>query len=286
MEVVHTLLFMLRKTHEGEDLLKARNCLQSLEKSTYTKVIVYNQGYWSNDLLQQFLNQFQLEYTIIGAGENVGIIVGRQACFTYIWERLPQAKMISELHLDMIFTHNWEDPLVAYLSEHDQSVISCGIVDKNSDFAFLGPAPSKIPNDFTDMDTYLKSIKNDLIVPGFAHPCIHQADVLRHLGGYDSCFLPGKQAFEDDCILLGYFYYHGTRANWTPKVCYHSVVYHECAGQRTGVQSDIMINYYGLEKLYGAMGIKHLSHIHKNAWSKNFFEGKYIELRNAPVVPH
>lgn len=256
-----------------------------MEKSTYTRVIVYNQGYWSNDELQKYLSQFQLDYTIIGKGVNDGIVIGRQACFTYIWENIPQAKMISELHLDMIFTHNWEDPLVAYLSEHDQSVISCGIVDQDSVLAFLGPAPSKLPVGFADMDEYLKSMRSDLTVPGFAHPCIHQSDVLRDLGGYDPSFLPGKQAFEDDCLLLGYFYYYGTRANWTPKVCYQSVVYHECAGQRTSVNSDIMINYYGLEKLYGAMGVKHLSHIHLNAWSKNFFRNKYLELRRASVVP-
>lgn len=60
------------------------------------------------------------------------------------------------------------------------------------------------------------------------------------------------------------------KSTYTKVIVYHSVV---CIGQRTGVHTNIMISYYVLEKLYGAIGIKHLSHIHKIAWSEISFNG-------------
>lgn len=282
MQVVHTLLFMLRPTCFLEDLMKADACLKSLEKSTHKTVIIYNQGFWNNDALHNYLQQFALECIVIGNGENVGIVAGRQTCFQYIWSKLPQADMISELHLDMVFTYHWEDPLVAYLEAHDQSMISCGMIDRYGILSELGAAPTPLPENKSEFDVYLASLRKDLVVHGFTHPAIHDAKILQRIGGYDVRFLPGKQAFEDDSILLGYFYYHGTAAQWTPKICYHSVIFHEYAGQRMGVSDDIMINYHGLVRQYGAMGIYHLSQIHTHPWSKQFFKEKYEEMCGLP----
>jgi len=130
------------------------------------------------------------------------------------------------------------------------------------------------------MDDYLNQLKQDSTVYGFSHPCIHKLEILREIGGYDTHFLKGKQAFEDDSLLLGYYYYYGTKANWKPKVSYQSVVYHEGAGQRAGVNGNVMTNYTGLVKQYGAMGIKHLAQIQQNEWSVNYFTKQFYAMQN------
>jgi len=278
MELIHTLLFMLRDSEFQQDIEMADQCLKSLEKSMYKTVVVFNQGFWDNETLKNYLESYQLNCIIIGAGTNVGIVAGRQACFEYVWGST-DASYVSELHLDMIFTDNWEAVLIDYLKKQDnEPMVSCGIVTKTGEMVYLDTTTMPPPNSLDDMDGYLANIKKDVIVNGFTHPCVHKVDILKEIGGFDTRFLNGKQAFEDDSLLLGYHYYYGTRANWIPKVNYNSVVCHHTAGQRLGLNDDLMINYNGLVKQYGAMGVKILSRIHRNPWSITFFTNQFEEM--------
>ena len=65
----------------------------------------------------------------------MGTAIGRQKCFEYIWELMPDTEYISEIHPDMVFVPHWEDPLVDYLESHDEPLICCGILDKNGSLA-------------------------------------------------------------------------------------------------------------------------------------------------------
>lgn len=201
MELIHTLLFLLRENSLQADVAKAEKCLKSLEKSSYKKVIVYNQGFWSNERLQSYLQSFQLECVIIGNGANVGIVAGRQSCFEYIWAHVQNIAFISELHLDMIFTSHWENPLVDYLSAHDEPMVCCGIVSRTGQMPGLNISVQPPPGDLTLLEEYLNRLKRDEIAKGITHPCIHKLDILKAVGGYDRRFMIGKQAFEDDSLF-------------------------------------------------------------------------------------
>jgi len=261
-----------------EDLEMAKKCLQSLEKSTYKTVVIYNQGVLSNEQVNKFLSNFDIEFILIGDKANTGTVVGRQSCFEYIWKHKPETEFISELHLDMIFTHNWENPLVDYLDAFDEPIVSCGIVDKNGIMSFINKNAAPVPNEIAAMDDYLADLRQELVVHGFTNPCIHKSNILKETGGYNASFLTGKQAFEDDSMLLGYYYYYGTKANWKPKVSYNSVVYHTVAGQRWGMSASDTINYEGLVKQYGATGLKHLAKLHKSQWQIDFFTQQYNSM--------
>lgn len=275
MALFHTLLFLLRENTVIEDLTRSYKCLKSLEKSSCKTVVIYNQGFWNNNQLSEYLEIFALNCIIIGEGENVGIIIGRQACFEWIWKNHQEASFVSELHLDMIFTHNWEDPLIEYLSNNDEPVICSGIVEKNGHMPCINKNVEPPPNNLAKIDEYLLHLKEDSVVHGFTHPCIHNMHILKEIGGIMSKFFKGKQAFEDDSLLLGYHYYYGTKANWKPKVSYQTVVYHEIGGQRYSLNDNVMFNFDGLVKQYGVMGIKQLANIHSNQWSVQFFEERY-----------
>lgn len=277
MRLVHTLLFLLTENGMAEDMKMASVCLKSLEKSTYKTVVVYNQGTLGNENLKEYLNQFDLDFHIIGESMNVGTTIGRQSCFEYIWSNLPSTEYISELHLDMIFTNNWEKMLVNYLDTHDEPVISCGIIDKSGNMPFLGKTTA-IPVRDSIGDNFLKHHCEDSIIHGFSNPCIHVSKILKKTGGYNSSFLTGKQCFEDDSMLLGYYYYYGTKQNWYPKINYNSVVYHDIAGQRIGLSDNVIINFNGLVRQYGAMGLKHLSILHESEWHKKYFAIQYNNL--------
>ncbi len=256
----------------------AHKCLKSLEKSSYKTVVVYNQGFWNKKQLEDFLRHYDLNCIVIGDGVNVGTVVGRQSCFRTIWDMFPETQYISEIHLDMMFTYNWEDSLINYLETHDEPMISCGIVDQGGAMNFIGKTVEVPPMNPDLMDEYLANLKENTTVHGFTNPCIHKSEILKETGGYNPRFLTGKQAFEDDSMLLGYFYYYGTRTKWKPKVCYESVVYHAVAGQRLGMGDSVMINYAGLVKQYGAMGLKHLSELHKSQWHINYFSEQYKSM--------
>ncbi len=215
-----------------------------------------------------------LRISILGDGSNTGTSIGRQKCFEYIWTHLPDTEYISEIHPDMVFPSGWEDPLINFLDEHDEPLICCGIIDRNGSMPFL----QKIVPQFEKAkrnETFLNGLRSDEIVHGFTVPCIHVSKILKETGGYNPVFLKGKQCFEDDSMLLGYYYYYGTRANWYPKVCYRSVVYHAVAGQRISVTDDISVNLNGLFRQYGALGFLHLAGLHKSAWHQKFFTGQY-----------
>jgi hypothetical protein len=277
MKLIHTLLFLFRPDRYALDIAMADACLRSLEASTHKTVVVYNQGFFTNEQLTEFLSKYSLECIVIGEGKNVGTTVGRQSCFEYIWAHFPEAAHISELHLDMRFTSRWEDPLTAYLESHDEPLISCGIVDRDGQMPFLNKqVPLPAANEA--LDEFLIGLREDTIVHGFTNPCIHVSDILKAAGGYNALFLKGGQCFEDDSMLLGYYYYYGTKANWRPKICFGSVVYHAVAGQRNGVSDNIMVNFNGLVRQYGAMGLKALCGLHESQWHKRFFFDHYNSI--------
>jgi len=260
------------------DLARAHACLKSLEKSTFKTIVIYNQGFWDNNRLEDYLKSFGLDCVVIGSGVNVGIVQGRQACFEWIWSNLPNISFVSELHMDMIFTHNWETPLVDYLKDHNEPVISCGIVDKFRQMPFQNIVAPPIPTDLEALDNYLLKLRVDSVVYGFTHPCVHKLDILKEIGGLNTSLLKGKQAFEDDSLLLGYHYYYGTKANWKPSVNYNTVVYHEIGGQRYDLTDSLMVNFEGLVRQYGAMGLKQLANLHTNDWSVRFFTDQYNSM--------
>lgn len=278
MKLIHTLLFLVRENYLEEDIHTATACLNSMKKNSYKTLIIYNQGFWTNEQIKDFLKDFQLDYIIIGDGENVGTVVGRQSCFDHIWKNYPDTRYISEIHLDMHFTYQWEDALVKYLDTQDEPMISCGIMDQYGTTPFLDREPTNVPEDPEKLNQCLEKIKCPIVVPGFTNPCIHNALILKEIGGYNAHFLVGKQAYEDDSMLLGYYYYYGTKADWKPKVNYNSVVYHAVAGQRLELGDDVSINYSGLVKQYGGMGLKHLSRLHTSPWHKEFFAVRYRYL--------
>ena len=129
---------------------------------------------------------------------------------------------ISAIALDMIFPPHWEDTLIRYLESNDEPIISCGIVNKNGEMPFLDKEVilPKLSSDYVD---FISQLRIDRIVPGFTNPCIHVRDILKETGGYQTDFLKGRQCFEDDSMLLGYYYYYGTKHGWYPKVNYNSV---------------------------------------------------------------
>lgn len=277
--LIHTLLFMVNKKNEKEHMEKAFRCLKSLEDSCYKTVVVYNQGDMSNEQLQEYLKKFKLNFVIIGDGKNAGIVQGRQRCFEFIWNVFPEAKYISELHLDMVFTKDWEKPLIEYLEKNDEPMACCAIVDVRGYMKYLERWVKEVPYELGQLQHMLEGLKSNDVINGFNHPCIHKSSILKEVGGYDTSFLKGMQCFEDDSLLLGYYYYYGTRASWKPKVVCSSVVYHEVGGQRYELKDSIMINYNGLVKQYGAIGLKHLSWVHESPWHKRFFGERYMEMR-------
>jgi hypothetical protein len=189
---------------------------------------------------------------------------------------MPETLYISELHLDMVFSPNWEDALTQYLEGNDEPLIGCGIVDKTGAMPFLDKSVA-LPGKLEQLVDFLAGLKTDRVVRGFTNPCVHVLKILKETGGYDTNFLKGRQCFEDDSMLLGYYYYYGTKRGWYPKVNYNSVVYHGVAGQRMAAGGNSNDNYAGLVKQYGVMGLKALSGLHSSAWHKRFFLDRYME---------
>ena len=273
MSLVHTLLLMV---HQAQDIVLATNCLASLKNSAYKTVVVYNQGGWDHDRLKELLALYPLDFHVIGEGVNVGTSAGRQKCFEYIWKNMPGTLYISELHPDMIFPRNWEDALIDYLGKNDEPMIACGIVDKTGTMPFLNKTVA-LPNRLEQFADFLDGLRTDCVVRGFTNPCVHVSAILRETGGYNIGFLKGRQCFEDDSMLLGYYYYYGTKRGWYPKIDYNSVVYHAVAGQRMTAGGNAEDNYAGLVKQYGLMGLKALSELHGSTWHKRFFRERYLE---------
>lgn len=277
MAVVHTLLLFMRPEVLYEDLTRVESCLNSLQTSQYKEVVIYNQGPLSNHQLGSYLQKYSgLKIQIIGDGTNVGIVRGRQACFENVWAHYPHATYISEIHVDMVFTYDWEAPLVEFLEHNEQEpMVCCGIVDRKGHLYYLYEHVEAPNKRIKDIHVYLEELKRDQIVFGVTHPCIHRTAVLKEIGGIDLKILKGKQSYEDTSLLIGYYYYMGTKINWRPKVNFNSVVYHEVEGQRMSVDDDKNQNLHCIIKQYGAMGMKALTHIYPNPSVRDFFENQY-----------
>lgn len=280
LELIHTLLFMLRENRLQDDLYIIEKCMKSLEKSTYKTVVVYNQGFWDNAKLIEYLKSYRLECIVIGEGVNVGIVRGRQQCFEYVWKEFPEASFVTELHTDMAFTYNWEDPLVDYLKNHEEEPLMCsGILMSNGRMLFGDAAQTTLPpDDLDEMDDYLAAMKRNEVIFGFTHPCVHRMSVLKELGGYDTRFMTGMEGFEDDSLLVGYYYYYGTCAHWQPKIHLDSIVLHRIAGQRAATFEAMTPNLEGLYRQHGRMGFKVLSQIHRQPGSIDFFTQQYDDM--------
>jgi len=265
--IVHTMPFMILKENE---LKMAENCLKSFaEANANEPLVLYNQGYLTNNELIDFINQFKLNFIILGEGRNIGIPAARQSCFEYIWNNIPSTKYISELHVDMIFTKGWSETIIEYLKKSKEPMLSPGILTVYGELHphKKGEKSASVPNDTKELKSLLEMLATDRMCEGFVHPVIHKSDVLKEIGGYDLDFLKGQQGYEDDSILLGYRYYMGTGANWRPKAYLKAMVYHISLAQRMqmkNIQNETSKNLDGLIKQYGVYGLKQLSQIHGN----------------------
>lgn len=265
--VAHTMPFMITN---HSDINMATNCFKSLSSSTTDSIlIIYNQGNMSNENLEKLLKNFKLNYVILGEGYNVGIPAARQCCFKYIWNNFSGIKYISEIHVDMIFTSNWVDIIISYLENHDEPMLSPGIITNFGEMhpENRGNKSIEIPQSYEEILTLLSNNISNEICEGFVHPVIHKSEVLKTIGGYDIRFLKGKQGYEDDSILLGYRYYMGTRSNWRPKTILSTRVFHYTLAQRLKMENiyqETNRNLGGLVDQYGAYGLLQLSLIHDN----------------------
>lgn len=271
MEMIYTLPFFIRdkEPYYSHDLELAHRCFSSLQYSDDVLVVLYNQGCLEQDKLTNFLSAYEIDTVIIGDGINVGIAQSRQFCFEYIWNNYSQVPFICEMHLDMVFLKNWHIPLINFLKDSEEPVISPGIITANGEVHPINKGVSvvEVPQKYKELKNLLNSQKQDEICEGFVHPVIHKSHVLKDIGGYDYHFLKGKQGYEDDSILLGYLYYMGTRTNWRPKAYLKSYVYHAAMAQRMtlkGKEEDFNLNLRGLFYQYGGYGFKHLSRLHNN----------------------
>lgn len=269
-EVVHSLPFLVRNPN---DLILADRCLGSLARSCPRgHLVLYNQGEMSNRELARYLAKFNLQADVLGAGENVGIVQGRQACFEHIWSRHQEAEYITEIHVDMIFPSRWVEGLVHFLHTRAEEPMVCpGILTARGELrpeAECGALPADLPLDDPErMDGLLRGLTRDEVREGFVHPVLHRAKTLQAVGGYDPLFLKGKQGYEDDSLLLGYRYYLGTGKDWRPKCCLRVRVYHATLAQRAATDDrteSLCANLQGLLYQYGIKGLMELAAIHRD----------------------
>lgn len=249
----------------------ADKCFASLAKTCpQAHIVIYNQGALSNDDLRKYLARFNLKAEILGDGRGVGHPRGKQACFEHIWAGYPEARFVSEIHLDMIFPSGWLEGLVGFLQSHpDEPLVCPGILTAQGELhpeQRGRPTVADIPvHNPERLERLLHSLAGDRVVEGWVHPVLHRAEVLKAVGGYDTRFLKGSQGYEDDSLLLGIRYYLGTKAGWKPK-CYTPVrVYHATLVQRStmpDMNEAFQANLRGLIYQYGARGLMELSAIH------------------------
>ncbi|MFD0694591.1 hypothetical protein ACFQZT_10855 [Paenibacillus sp. GCM10027628] len=267
MQIIHTLPLLIREgIWRSIDLDMLQAGLNSLNASKDRLVVIYNQGCLTHDELNTMLDSLSVSAILLGQGDNVGITQARQACFEYIWNHFPNVRYISEIHVDMLFPPNWYAPLLDYLAQSDEPMISPGIVTGYGELQPIGERMN-VSSSSEEILAQLKCLSREQIHEGFVHPVVHKTSVLQEIGGYDTRFLRGKQGYEDDSLLLGYLYYMGTRTNWRPKCCLQSWVYHLTLAQRMSLsdkQMDFELNEEGLFQQYGVYGLQRLSEIHRN----------------------
>ncbi|MBP1990857.1 hypothetical protein [Paenibacillus eucommiae] len=280
MKIIHSMPLLIRdEASLAEDLIMAKQCFQSLLASEDHLVVIYNQGCLSNEEWQNILSAIGLSAVILGNGENIGIAQARQACFQYIWDHHSEVDYISEIHVDMIFPANWYVPLIDFLAGSDEPMISPGIVTQ---YGELQPIQlgTPVPATPQEMIALLESLSRDECHPGFVHPVVHKAHILKEIGGYDVRFFKGKQGYEDDSLLLGYLYYLGTRTHWRPKCYLKSWVYHATMAQRMSLANkhlDFDLNEAGLFYQYGAKGMQQLSIIHPTSPTFDLMIDKFTQ---------
>lgn len=267
LKIIHTLPLFIRESSLENDLHMASLALSSLQRSREHSTVLFNQGCLTNEELHQWLQTLGLSSVILGNGANIGIAAARQSCFEFIWEHFPEAGYISEIHVDMLFPPDWHEPLLRYLERTDEPMVSPGIVTSTGELQPLGEfiVLPKTPGELSEM---LQRLSRKGIADGFVHPVVHCAEALRHIGGYDTRFLSGKQGYEDDSLLLGMRYYMGTRTAWRPKCCLESWVYHATMAQRMSMPdkyTDFSMNEAGLFHQYGAYGLRELAEIHNGS---------------------
>jgi hypothetical protein len=278
MKIIHTLPWFIRGApqHE-EDLRMALQSLLTLGLSEDSFVVLYNQGCLPNEELERLLAASGTKAAVLGQGTNIGIAKARQACFEHIWEHYPQAAFISEIHVDMLFPAGWYLPLIDYLEQTGEPLVSPGIL---TGYGELQPTGERLELDAAagSMLETLAALAREEIADGFVHPVVHNAAILRKIGGYDTRFLQGKQGYEDDSLLLGCYYYMGVRSGWRPKCCLNTWVYHATMAQRMSMpdkQLDFALNEQGLLLQYGAYGLKHLAELHDKAGAFDHIANRY-----------
>lgn len=272
MRVVHTLPLFIRESTREEDLHMAGLALSSLQNCKDHMTVLFNQGCLTNEELHEWLLSQGIAAIIRGDGTNRGIAAARQACFEFIWGNFPETPYISEIHVDMMFPPDWYEPLLRYLERTGEPMVSPGIVTSRGE---LQPLKEfiQLPETSEQWLATLQRLPREGTAYGFVHPVVHNAAILRRIGGYDTRFLPGKQGYEDDSLLLGMRYYMGTRSDWRPKCCLESWVYHATMAQRMSLEDkhiDFSINEEGLFHQYGAYGLRELADIHGG--SEGFLE--------------
>lgn len=271
MDIIYMLPFFLNT--DGSDFIfdlkMSDDFFKSLEKCDHKLILIYNQGCFSNEELGYYLSKFNIKHKIIGNGINDGITFSRYSMINYIEENHSDTKYVAEVHLDMIFTPNWEKPLIGFLERTKEPIVSPRIVYYlDNEYKVTGEKESvNFPEVLDDKIKFMESLCDNKVDYGFVHPAIHRFKALKKINAYDVRFLTGKQGYEDDSIVLGYNYYMGTKENWVPKIYYKSCVYHKTIGQRSKVEDfnrDFEKNLLGLRSQYGAYGQKELSRIYSN----------------------
>lgn len=269
MDLIYMLPFFLNNDGENFifDLKMANDFFKSLEKCDYNLILIYNQGCFSNEELVYYLSNFNVNYEIIGIGKNDGITFSRYSMINYVKDKYPNTKYIAEVHVDMLFTPDWEKPLIEFLKKTGEPMVCPRIMSyQNNSYKVMGKDENYIlPDDINTKVKFMKALCEDKIDYGLVHPVIHNFSILKKINAYDINFLTGKQGYEDDSIILGYNYYLGTKESWWPKIYYKSCVYHRTIGQRNKINNfneDVEKNLIGLKLQYGAYGQKELSRIY------------------------
>ncbi|WP_036604534.1 glycosyltransferase family 2 protein [Paenibacillus assamensis] len=283
--IIHTLPLLIRNSpYDQLDRSMLQQCLQSLSFSEQAVVVIYNQGSMSNEEVKQLCQSIGLPFHLLGSETNIGIAQARQKCFEFIWENYPNTDFISEIHVDMIFPPNWYQPLIDYLEQSEEPLISPGILTAEGVLQPLG-THVEVPSSYEQLCSLLNSCSQTSVMSAFVHPVIHRASILRAIGGYDIRFLRGKQGYEDDSLVLGYLYYMGLRSNWRPKCCLASWVYHATLAQRMSLPDKHMHfaqNEQGLLEQYGAHGLEQLQRIYPDSAIFHELLNSWLAARDIP----
>lgn len=189
-EVVLIITFLLR---DEQDLVMADNCFKSLADTEGVCVVLFNQGYMTNAQLGAYLTRYRINFHILGSGRNEGIALARQTCIEYVWQNLPECKYIAELHVDMIFPPDWQQPLTGYLDAHDEPLICPGIITQYGEIHPLrkNVKSLEVPPEPEAIIALCRRLQEDKVVEGFVSPVVFNNEALKKIGGYDPRFLKG-----------------------------------------------------------------------------------------------